>query len=60
VVTEDVLRIAGISGEALPFHSARLRGRDEDVPTRLFFAIEQDVRKLVPVTGGDRVGTPTV
>jgi adenylate cyclase len=48
VVAEDVLRIAGVSGDALPYHAARLRGRDDDVPARLFLAIERDVRRLVP------------
>ncbi|HEY6433849.1 MAG TPA: hypothetical protein VIZ17_17860, partial [Acetobacteraceae bacterium] len=60
IVAEDVLRIAGLSGDALPFHAARLRGRDEEVPTRLLFAIEQDVPRLVPLSGRHEVTEPTV
>ncbi len=60
IVAEDVLRIAGLSGDALPFHAARLRGRDEEVPTRLLFAIEQDVPRLTPLSGRHEVTESTV
>ena len=46
VVGVDVLRAAGISGEALPAHAANLRGRDTPVETRLFFTIERDLERL--------------
>jgi len=46
VVAEDVLDAAGLSGVALPFHAARLRGRSAPVPARLFFAVERDVERL--------------
>jgi adenylate cyclase len=47
VVSEEVLLRAGLTGEALPRHDANLRGREEMVPARLFFEIEQDVSGLL-------------
>lgn len=48
VVAEDVLRTACLSGDALPLHMANLRGREDAVPTRLFFSVERDAGRLVP------------
>lgn len=48
VVGEDVLRAAGLSGDALPAYGARVRGRDTRVAVRIFFEIEQDLKRLAP------------
>jgi adenylate cyclase len=49
IVAEDVFCTAGISGDALPYHAAHLRGRDTEVPTRLLFAIERDMAGAAPI-----------
>jgi len=42
VVSEDVLRVGGISGDGLEPHLARLRGREEPVAVRLLRHPEQE------------------
>ncbi len=46
VVSEDVLRLAGVSAAALPLHEAQLRGRAEPVPVRLFRRVAHDLAAL--------------
>jgi adenylate cyclase len=46
VVSEDVLRLAGVSAMALPLHEAQLRGRAEPVRVRLFRHVADDLTAL--------------
>ena len=47
VVSEDVLRLGGIAGDALEPHLAQLRGRDEPVPVRLLRHVEREAAAVL-------------